>query len=150
MDIITSIFSVFSETGKWLIQFIPTLISLFWNEGSGETPGSLTFLGILALIGLSISVFFLIMGLIQNFLHFRGQSHVKTHFYVLLPFPSFVYFYGSGRFFMNTVYELFIRLFSFYESFSYQPVFSLVAIFFSALTVAAPLYFIYRIFRRLF
>lgn len=72
MDIITSIFGVFSETGKWLTQFIPTLISLFWNEGSGETAGSLTFLGVLAVVGLSISVFFLIMGLIQNFLHFRG------------------------------------------------------------------------------
>lgn len=72
MDIITSIFGVFSETGKWLTQFIPTLISLFWSEGSGDTPGSLTFLGILAVMGLSISVFFLIMGLIQNFLHFRG------------------------------------------------------------------------------
>lgn len=72
MDIITSIFGVFSETGKWLTQFIPTLITLFWNSGTADTPGSLTFLGILAVIGLSISVFFLIMGLIQNFLHFRG------------------------------------------------------------------------------
>lgn len=72
MDIITSIFGVFSKTGEFLTQFIPTLISLFWTEGSGETPGSLTFLGVLAVVGLSISVFFLIMGLIQNFLHFRG------------------------------------------------------------------------------
>ena len=72
MDVITSIFEVFSETGKWLTQFIPTLISLFWNAGSGESSGSLTFLGVLAVVGLSISVFFLIMGLIQNFLHFRG------------------------------------------------------------------------------
>lgn len=72
MDALTSIFGVFSKTGEWLTQFIPTLISLFWNEGSGESAGSLTFLGILALVGLSISVFFLIMGLIQNFLHFRG------------------------------------------------------------------------------
>lgn len=72
MDIITSIFEVFSETGKWLTQFIPTLITLFWTAGSGETPGKLTFLGILAVVGLAISVFFLIMGLIQNFLHFRG------------------------------------------------------------------------------
>ena len=51
---------------------------------------------------------------------------------------------------MVTIYELFVRMFSFYEAFQYQPVFFLVALFFAVLVIAAPLYFIYRIFRRLF
>lgn len=76
MDVITAITSVFKAMGDWFVEFIPTLISLFYNSPSGSgadaTPGGLTFLGVLAVCGLAISVFFLIMGLIQNFLHFRG------------------------------------------------------------------------------
>lgn len=76
MDVITSITSVFKAIGDWFVEFIPTLISLFYTAPSGTgadaTPGGLTFLGVLAVSGLSVSIFFLIMGLIQKFLHFRG------------------------------------------------------------------------------
>lgn len=72
MEIISAITGVFGAVSDWLVKFIPTLISLFWTPAAGETPGSLTFLGILAIISLAISIFFLVMGLIQNFLHFRG------------------------------------------------------------------------------
>lgn len=75
MDVVTSITSVFSAIGEWLSGFIPTLISLFYEApttGENASAGGLTFLGVLAVIGLAISIFFLIMGLIQNFLHLRG------------------------------------------------------------------------------
>lgn len=72
MDLISAVTAVFAEMGKWLTSFLPTLIGLFWTPGVGESPGSLTFLGILALCSLAVSIFFLLMGLIQNFLHFRG------------------------------------------------------------------------------
>ena len=72
MDIIGAVTGVFTAMGEWISQFIPTLIALFWTPGTGETAGSLTFLGVLALCSLAVSIFFLIMGLIQNFLHFRG------------------------------------------------------------------------------
>lgn len=72
MDVITAITSVFKAIGDWFVEFIPTLISLFYTAPGESTPGGLTFLGVLAVCGLAISVFFLIMGLIQNFLHFRG------------------------------------------------------------------------------
>jgi hypothetical protein len=34
--------------------------------------GALTFLGVLAVAGLAVSVVFLLMGVVSNFLHFRG------------------------------------------------------------------------------
>jgi hypothetical protein len=64
--VVTSITSVFTAVGNWITTTIPSIVEVFYTEGS------LTFLGTLAVIALGISVFFLIMGLIQNFLHFRG------------------------------------------------------------------------------
>lgn len=64
--IVTAITGVFSAIWEWIITSIPDVIAIFYAaEG-------LTFLGTLALMGLGISIFFLVMGLIQNFLHFRG------------------------------------------------------------------------------
>lgn len=72
MGVVEAITSVFKAIGDWFVEFIPSLIALFWTPGTGDNSGSLTFLGVLSVIGLAISVFFLIMGLIQNFLHLRG------------------------------------------------------------------------------
>lgn len=72
MSTLTAITEVFSAMGTWLITFINSLIPLFWTADTGETPGSLTFLGVLAVIGLAMSVFFLVMRVIENFLHLRG------------------------------------------------------------------------------
>lgn len=69
---LTAIFDVFSAVWTWIVTAIQSVIPVFWTAGTGSDPGSLTILGTLSLIGLAISVFFLIMGLIQNFLHFRG------------------------------------------------------------------------------
>lgn len=73
MDILTAIFGVFSKFGTWIVETIPDLLGLFWKPAaeSGGT-GSLTFLGILAVCGLAMSVIFLLVGLIQRFLHFGG------------------------------------------------------------------------------
>ena len=62
-----AIFSVFTEVGQWISTSVPTFFSMFYNDSSG-----LTFLGILAVAGLGISVTFLLIGIIQKFLHFRG------------------------------------------------------------------------------
>lgn len=70
--VITAITSVFTAVWTWITNAITTMIPVFYTAGTGEQAGELTFLGTLSLIGLGISVFFLIMGLIQNFLHFRG------------------------------------------------------------------------------
>lgn len=58
--------SVFSEIITWIVDAMSDVLSIFYADNA------LTFLGVLAVAGLAISVFFLIMGVIQNFLHFRG------------------------------------------------------------------------------
>ena len=72
MSILTAILSVFSGVGDWIITTMPKMLALFWTPGVGEEAGSLTLLGILAVAGLAVSVVFLLIGFIQNFLHFRG------------------------------------------------------------------------------
>lgn len=72
MAIITAMTNVFDAVFTWIMSAVNAVIPIFWTAGTGDTAGSLTFLGILALIGLAISIFFLLVGLIQNFLHLRG------------------------------------------------------------------------------
>lgn len=67
MSIIKSITGVFSEIGTWISEAINDLLPMFYTAESG-----LTFLGTLAVCGLAFSVVFLLISLIQNFLHFRG------------------------------------------------------------------------------
>ena len=66
-SVIESITGVFSAIGDWLASAVTDLIPMFYTAESG-----LTFLGVLAVCGLAFSVIFLVIGLIQNFLHFRG------------------------------------------------------------------------------
>lgn len=70
--VLASVLAVFTAVGEWFSDFVPSLFSLFWTAGESGASGSLTFLGVLAVAGLGVSVVFLIIGLIQNFLHFRG------------------------------------------------------------------------------
>ncbi len=72
MALVTAITGVFGEVGEWIVSFLQSLIPLFWTEGAGETAGKLTFFGILAVIGLAISVFFLLMRVVENFIHLRS------------------------------------------------------------------------------
>lgn len=67
MTVLESITGVFTEMAEWVSTTIPTLSAIFYNAETG-----LTFIGNLSVAGLSLSVFFLLMGVIQNFLHFRG------------------------------------------------------------------------------
>lgn len=66
-SVITAITAVFTAVMDWIMTAITTVIGVFYVAESG-----LTFLGVLALIALAISIFFLLVGLIQNFLHLRG------------------------------------------------------------------------------
>ena len=67
MDI-TAITNVFTAMADWISETLPTITAIFYDGASG----TLTVLGTLAVIALGISIFFLLMGLVQNFLHFRG------------------------------------------------------------------------------
>lgn len=66
-SVVASITGVFTAMASWITTTIPSVVAVFYDE-----EGGLTFLGTLAVIALSVSVFFLLMGLVQNFLHFRG------------------------------------------------------------------------------
>lgn len=66
MTVLQSILEVFESVGTWIASAVQNLIPMFYG-----TDG-LTFLGVLAVAGLAFSVSFLLIGLIQNFLHFRG------------------------------------------------------------------------------
>lgn len=65
--VLTNVFEVFTAIITWITGAVTSLIPMFYVSETG-----LTFLGVLAVAGLGISVVFLIMGVIQNFLHFRG------------------------------------------------------------------------------
>lgn len=67
-SIITAITGVFTAIADWITTSLPSITEIFYNS----EQGSLTFLGVLAVVALGISIFFLLMGLVQNFLHFRG------------------------------------------------------------------------------
>lgn len=67
MEAFTAISKVFDGVITWIISAINQAVPLFYVAEKG-----LTFLGVLSVVGLSISVFFLLIGLIQNFLHLRG------------------------------------------------------------------------------
>lgn len=66
-SVLDKILEVFNSIATWIAQAVNQIIPMFYDATNG-----LTFLGVLACAGLSFSVIFLIIGLIQNFLHFRG------------------------------------------------------------------------------
>ena len=68
MPVVTAITGVFTAIADWIAETIPSITEIFFESSSGQ----LTFMGVLAVIALGISIFFLLMGLVQNFLHFRG------------------------------------------------------------------------------
>lgn len=67
MNVLESILDVFDAVSTWIQTAVTAVMPMFYSADSG-----LTFLGVLAVAGLAFSVVFLIIGIIQNFLHFRG------------------------------------------------------------------------------
>lgn len=66
-SILDSVFAVFTAIAEWFGEIIPTISAFFYVAETG-----LTFMGTLTIIGLGISLIFLLIGLISNFLQFRG------------------------------------------------------------------------------
>lgn len=72
MGVLTAILAVFSSIGTWFATAFDQLIPIFWKEAESGGTGSLTFMGVLAVAGLAFSVVFLLIGIVQRFLKFRG------------------------------------------------------------------------------
>ena len=66
-NVLQAILAVFTMVGEWIADAVTSLMPMFYDAESG-----LTFLGVLAVAGLAFSVVFLIIGIIQKFLHFAG------------------------------------------------------------------------------
>lgn len=66
MGVLSQILEVFDGLGEWLSSAIQSMITMFYSENQ------LTFLGVLAIAGLGISLIFLLIHVIQNFLNFRS------------------------------------------------------------------------------
>lgn len=66
INILQLILEVFSSVGTWIVTAVTNIIPMFYAEGA------LTFMGVLAVAGLAFSVVFLLIGIIQRFLHFAG------------------------------------------------------------------------------
>lgn len=64
MGIISAITSVFTDMGAWITTELSNLGSIFYADNS------LTFLGVLAVAGLAISVVLLLVNMIRGFLNF--------------------------------------------------------------------------------
>lgn len=66
-SVLNAILAVFTAVGDWISTTVASFIPMFYVAETG-----LTFLGVLACCGLAFSVAFLMIGIIQKFLHFRG------------------------------------------------------------------------------
>lgn len=69
--VIEAVLAVFDMIGNWIGGAFENLIPIFWTATEGGA-GSLTFMGVLAVAGLAISVVLLLLNIVQRFLHFRG------------------------------------------------------------------------------
>lgn len=66
-NVLSAILEVFTSVGAWLSEAVASMIPMFYVAETG-----LTFIGVLAVAGLAISVAFLLIGVISNFLRFRA------------------------------------------------------------------------------
>lgn len=67
MAILTAITEVFTAISEWIVGAVSGVMPMFYVAETG-----LTFLGVLAVAGLAFSVVFLLIGIVQRFLHFGG------------------------------------------------------------------------------
>lgn len=65
---LADILTVFTEIFTWIREAMIGVVDVFYDPATSE----LTFFGILGIAALGISIFFLLMRVVQNFLHFRS------------------------------------------------------------------------------
>ena len=66
MTVVQSITAVWTEVMDWIATAMTSVIDLFYVAETG-----LTFIGTLAIVALAISIFFLLLNVISNFLNLR-------------------------------------------------------------------------------
>lgn len=68
---ISSITEVWTSIMTWVTTSLGNVQDVFYTTGTGG-EGELTFLGVLAVISVAIGIVFLLIGVVQNFLHLRS------------------------------------------------------------------------------
>lgn len=68
---VQAITTVWTEIMSWITEALGSVQDVFYTTGTGGT-GELTFLGVLAVIGVAIGIVFMVIGVIQNFLRLRS------------------------------------------------------------------------------
>lgn len=58
---------ILTSFGQWVVSSLQSIIPVFYDSENG-----LTIFGILALGSLAIGIFMMLIGVLQNFLHFRS------------------------------------------------------------------------------
>jgi hypothetical protein len=71
MSIVTAILDIWSGIGSWITEMLQQIVALFWTTGASG-GGELTFFGTLAVVSIGISVFFLLLRVLQNFIKLRS------------------------------------------------------------------------------
>lgn len=69
---IGEITQVWTEIMEWITTSLGAVQTVFYAIPDGASEAELTFLGVLAVVGVAIGIAFLLIGVIQSFLHLRG------------------------------------------------------------------------------
>lgn len=64
--VLSSVMEVFTLVIEWFVSAVSKVTPIFWSA-----EGGLTFLGVLAVAGLAISVMLLVVNIVKDFLRFR-------------------------------------------------------------------------------
>lgn len=67
-DIWNAITTSGSSVVSWIVNLFQGLAAIFYAPGSGSESGSLTFIGIFAIIALTVSVAFVVIKWISSFI----------------------------------------------------------------------------------
>lgn len=70
-DIWTALSSAAESVVTWFSTLFTGMANLFYTPGAGEAAGHLTFIGVFAIIGLVVSVAFVIIKWISAFISLR-------------------------------------------------------------------------------
>lgn len=68
---IGQITQVWTDIMEWITESLAAVQTVFYAVPAGETEAQLTFLGVLAVVSVAIAIAFLLIGVIQSFLHLR-------------------------------------------------------------------------------
>ena len=69
---IGSITSTWTSIMEWVTESLGDIQVVFYDATANSGDGALTFLGVLAVISVAIGIVFLLIGVVQNFLHLRS------------------------------------------------------------------------------